>query len=219
MLLDVVITLSLTFYSIIFLQLAQRIGTTTDSLLEGIETGIPEEESILSKDIQQCLSKLSELIQSRLGPAAERSGKPQHVLLVKRYREIVFDLSSDYQKTTATLQRKREHSELLQNANTNSTQNQNDPAMEQLLRERNSINNSMNASQSIIAQASETYSDLRQQGLSMKNVGGAIGRISTNVPSLNRLVDSIRRKRSRDDYIVAGVIAMCICFTLWYVFG
>jgi hypothetical protein len=31
-------------------------------------------------------------------------------------------------------------------------------------------------------------------------------------------VDAIRRKRSRDDQILAGVIATCILFTLWYLF-
>jgi len=188
--------------------------------LEGLETGIPEEESVLAKDIQRCLSSLSDLISTKLGPTAERSGKSQQLLLVKRYREILFDLTSDFQKTSTTLQRKREHVELMASASTFQNNNSTtDPAMEQLLRERNSINNSMNASQSIIAQASETYSDLRQQGLSMRNVGGAMSRITANVPSLNRIMDTIRRKRSRDDYIVAGVIATCILFTLWYVFG
>jgi hypothetical protein len=32
-------------------------------------------------------------------------------------------------------------------------------------------------------------------------------------------VEQIRRRRSRDDYIVAGVIASCVLITLWYVFG
>ena len=187
-----------------------------------METGIPEEESLLQKDIQRTLNALSELIREQLTPAAERSTKSQHLLLVKRYREILFDLTGDFQKASATLQRKRERQELLRAATNNSNNNTStavDPAMEQLLRERNSIHNSMNASQSIIAQATETYSDLRQQGASLKSVSGAVTRITANVPSLNRIMDHIRRKRSRDDMIVAGVIATCIVVTLWYIFG
>ena len=91
--------------------------------------------------------------------------------------------------------------------------------MEQLLRERNSINNSMDASQSVMNQASDIYGDLRTQGSSLRKVGGAISRITSNIPGLNKIVDNIRRKRSRDDYIVAGVIASCVCLTMWYIFG
>jgi len=38
------------------------------------------------------------------------------------------------------------------------------------------------------------------------------------VPGLNHVVEQILRRRSRDDYVVAGVIASCVLITLWYVF-
>lgn len=195
---------------------------STDDALNKSELGQLPEETSLAQDIQRTLTALSDLIQQGLQPAAEASGKSQHLLLVKRYREILFDYTSDFHKTSATLARKKEHSELFSNRTSSSSSQGGeggDPAMEQLLRERNSINNSMDASQSVMNQASDIYGDLRQQGSSLKKVGGAISRITSNIPGLNKIVDSIRRKRSRDDYIVAGVIATCVCLTLWYVFG
>jgi golgi SNAP receptor complex member 1 len=194
------------------------VSSTTDDLLSNSELGQLPEETVLARDIQRTLTALSDLIQQGLSPAAEKSGKSQHLLLVKRYREILFDYTSDFNKTSATLTRKKEHSELFQNR-TMSQGESGDDAMEQLLRERSSINNSMETSASIINQASGIYGDLKQQGMSLKNVGGAISRITGNIPGLNRIVDNIRRKRSRDDYIVAGVIAACVCLTLWYIFG
>lgn len=188
-------------------------------MLQNAEIGIAQEEQVLARDIQRSLQALGDLISEKLSPAAELSGKAQHSLLVKRWREILFDVTSDFNKTTTTLARKRDYSELLQNASSQNQNAENTSDMDHLLRERNSIQNSMSTSASIIAQASDTYSDLRQQGASLKGVGGSISRITQAVPSLNRVVESIRRKKSRDDYIVAGVIATCIVFTLWYVFG
>jgi Golgi SNAP receptor complex protein 1 len=94
-----------------------------------------------------------------------------------------------------------------------------DPAMEHLMREGRHIGNSLNAASQVISQATEVRSDLRNQGLSLGRVQSAMGVIASNIPGLNTLVDRIKRKRSKDDKILAGVIASCILFTLWYLFG
>jgi golgi SNAP receptor complex member 1 len=207
--------------------LAQKLNNhdkSLDSLLNSAETGsvIPtEEEAKLRNDIQRTLSSLSDLIQTKLAPAAERSGKSQHQLLVKRYREILFDLTGDFQKTSALFTRKKEQLELFAGANTSAQGNANeqDEAMQHLMRERNHIMNSIDASAAVIHQAAEIHSDLRSQGMSLRGVQGTILRITSNIPGLNRLVETIRRRRSRDDMILSGVIASCILFTLWYIFG
>lgn len=208
-------------------QLAQKINThdkSLDSLLNSAETGsvIPnaEEESQLRNEIQRTLTQLQDLIQTKLSPRAEQSGKSQHLLLVKRYREILFDLSGDFQKASTQLTRKKEQLELFAGANTDRAGgNEHDEATQHLLRERNHIHNSLTASASIINQATEIHSDLRSQGMSLRGVQGTILRMTSNIPGLNRLVENIRRKRARDDMVLSGVIAFCILFTLWYIFG
>jgi Golgi SNAP receptor complex protein 1 len=206
---------------------ANNNNNTTDAEL-GMTTTVTmmQEELVLARDISRNVQTLGDLISQQLSPAAVRSGKAQHSLLVKRYREILFDVTSDFQKTTAALQRQREYSELMtvQNVHTTSTatsSTNDDGGQEALLlwREQNSIQNSVNATSSILQQAGDTFSSLQQQGASLRGVGGSISRITQAVPSLHRLMDAIRRKKSRDDYIVAAVIATCIVFTLWYVFG
>ena len=170
-------------------------------------------------EIQRTLNALQDLLQTKLSPAAERSNKSQHILLVKRYREILFDLSGDFSKSQQAWTRRKEQLELFAGANQNNNGDQQDPAMEHLLRERNHIQNSLTASSSVIHQALEIHSDLRQQGTSLRGVSGMIGTITNHIPGLNRLVDNIRRKKGRDDIIVSGVIASCILFTLWYIFA
>lgn len=66
------------------------------------------EEETLRHDIQRTLQLLQDLITTQLQPAAERVGSPNAMLLVKRYREILFDLSGDFEKARLAHVRKQE---------------------------------------------------------------------------------------------------------------
>mmetsp|Transcript_26157 Transcript_26157/g.72996 ORF Transcript_26157/g.72996 Transcript_26157/m.72996 type:complete len:233 (+) Transcript_26157:330-1028(+) len=206
-------------------QLVQSIADPTASSgtndLFMAESGMhtTEDEGTLRHDIQRTLTTLQDLINTKLQPASEKVGSQNATLLVKRYREILFDLSGDFEKSRQANIRKQERAKLMEGARMNGTGDQADPAMEHLMRERNHINNSMSAASSVIAQASEVRSDLRNQGMTLGKAQASIGRIMGNIPGINTLVERIRRKRSKDDMIVAGVIASCILFTLWYLFG
>jgi len=188
-----------------------------------------EEESALAADINRTISAMTDLIERKMMPCAERTGKSQHILLVKRYREILFDCSADFKKTSAAVARKREQMELFRGASSRAASGgssghgqgngEDDEAMEHLLRERNAIGNSLQTADSVLGQAAEVHSELRSQGSALRGVRGTMMSIANNVPGLNRLIDNIRKKRNKDDMIVSGVIAACILFTLWYVLG
>ena len=187
-----------------------------------------EEEAALAADINRTISSMTDLIERRMKPCAERTGKSQHTLLVKRYREILFDCSADFKKTSAAVARKREQAELFRGANAGGVGmggngggggDGHDEGMEHLLRERNAIGNSMKAADAVLGQAAEVQSELRSQGASLRGIQGTMLAIAGNVPGLNVLIDKIRKKRNQDDMIVSGVIAFCILFTLWYVLG
>eukprot|EP00565_Helicotheca_tamesis_P001842 CAMPEP_0185723270 /NCGR_PEP_ID=MMETSP1171-20130828/164_1 /TAXON_ID=374046 /ORGANISM="Helicotheca tamensis, Strain CCMP826" /LENGTH=282 /DNA_ID=CAMNT_0028390943 /DNA_START=435 /DNA_END=1280 /DNA_ORIENTATION=+ len=179
---------------------------------------IDEEEQALSADISRTISAMTDLINTRMSPAAERTGKSQHSLLVKRYREILFDCSADFKKTSASVARRRDAMELFRGANTSGAGNgsgDRDPAMEQLLRERSAIGNATKSATSVLGQAEEIHADLRSQGDALRGVSGLVVGIANQVPGLNNLMDRIKRKKNKDDMIVSGVIATCILFTLW----
>ena len=141
--------------------------TQRSSLLDHAETGtasstysdkkkdtknIDEEEALLSKDIHRTMSTMTELINTKMAPAAERTGRSQHSLLVKRYREILFDCGADYNKTSAAVARRREARELFKGATTSNSEG-GDHSMEHLMRERNAIDNSMKSANSVLNQA------------------------------------------------------------------
>mmetsp|Transcript_18030 Transcript_18030/g.49092 ORF Transcript_18030/g.49092 Transcript_18030/m.49092 type:complete len:231 (-) Transcript_18030:81-773(-) len=203
-------------------QLAQRLNAaaaTNDlSMTEQGSSNAPswDEETSLQQEIQRLLNHLQDLIQGRLAQAAR---SPSQQAVVGRYRDIMMDLRSDLEKSQQTVRRAAERRELLQGSSAAAVQSGNDPAMDHLLRERNHIQNSMNAAGSVLGQAEAVRTDLRYQGRSLRTTQGLIGQITGNVPGLNNLIENIRRRRSRDDMIVAGVIAVCIVFTLYYMFG
>jgi Golgi SNAP receptor complex protein 1 len=155
-----------------------------------------------------------------MSPNASKSNNAHHALLVKRYREIVYDCTNDFRKTNRAIMKKREQNDLFRGAVSKSNGGSDeDPAMEALMREKNAIGNSLASATSVLNQASEIRSELRNQGNSLKNVGNKVLIMASRVPGLNGLIENIKKKRGKDDKIVSAVIAMCILFTLWYVLG
>jgi len=211
-------------------QLAQRIVTTnadhssllhnSSSLESGLTGNLFAEETKLSAEIERLLASFGEQ-NDRMAQAAFKS---QHHILVKRCREITFDFQSDYQKVRQGVQRRKDTMELFGGASTNGKSRfQIDSGggdgddMEHLLRERTHISNSINATQSILGQASETYGELKNQRRALTGVSGSLMSMASTIPGMNRVMELIRTKRNKDDLIVAGVIAGCILFTLWYI--
>ena len=172
--------------------------------------------------IQRTHTTLQNLVTTQLHPKAEKLGKS---VLVKRYREILFDLSGDFEKSRQAYTRKAERQQLLEGANTNNNNNNQQSSlsidqqgMDHLMRERSHIHNSQSAAAAVIQQATEIRNELRTQGFSLGRAQTMMATIANNIPGINTLVEQIRKKRSKDDKIVAGVIASCILFTLWYLF-
>ena len=204
--------------------LTHRTSASSTASIEAAENGIStnkgsaSEENLLANEINRTLGQLNDLIDTKMAPAAEKSNKAQHTLLVKRYREILFDSTNDFKKTSGAIHRKRESIELFSGASTNNMHME-DPAMEQLLRERNAIGNSLKSASSVLNQASDIRAELRNQGVALRGVGTKVLNMAGKIPGLNGLIDNIRRRRGRDDMVVSGTIAACILFTLWYVLG
>ena len=143
-----------------------------------------EDEATLRHDIQRTLTTLQDLVTYQLQPASEKLGSQSSSLLVKRYREILFDLSGDFEKSRQSHTRKMERMKLMEGANSskpNSLEIDND-GMDHLMRERSHINNSTSAAAAVINQATEIRNDLRNQGMSLGRVQSTMGQIVGNIP-------------------------------------
>jgi hypothetical protein len=186
------------------------------------------EEQSLANEIERDLSELQDLLGNMRTVVQENpnpSGGHEEVL-IKRYQEIHFDYSTEFKKTSTTVTRKRESMDLFANTNKlsnsrnggNGSSQDKDSATDKLLRERNSIASSMRSINEVIAQAFDAKNSLLGQRSTLGGATTGLSTITSNVPSLSRLIDGISRKKYRESLIVALFISVLLCFTIWWMF-
>lgn len=199
-----------------------------------------EEEANLANEIEDLLATLSDC-NERMGTMVKIGAQGSNSALLQRYREILFDFSSEYKKINQIFQRNRETAELFRNRQNSSIRQQSlfssesnshnvnkngdqentqhGSAMELLMQERRGISSSIRSVSSIISQALEITDNLTAQRESITNSTGRMGNVNTGLPSINRMVGIIQQKKTRDNVIIGSLIGFCICFSLWYCFG
>ena len=100
-----------------------------------------------------------------------------------------------------------------------STTESDDPARDQLLRERRLLDQAMNQGEDLLSQVNAATTSLRQQG---QTLFGTASRLTNNVlqrfPTINHWVERVRRRQRRDQIILAVQIGALVCFVLWYLF-
>lgn len=188
-------------------KLSQYISST-NSQAPDLEGGAP-----LANEITSLLSQFNNINQS-LATAATKSS---HEIILKRFRELLYDYQEDFKKAESTHARRQQQAELFSghdNPNSNNSQE-----LDALLRERSAINNSFRSTTDILGQASSIRGELRNQRTSLMNSVSGVTSIISNVPGVNRLIDAIQRKKQRDNFVLGGVIAVCCFVTFWYLFG
>jgi golgi SNAP receptor complex member 1 len=175
---------------------------------------------LYQQEIPTLIQQLHDTIHKKLLVTAVT---PSQRAVTTRYEQVLRDTKSDYERTQQQYIRHTERNELFSNGGSSTVSSgngtTNDPAMEALLRERNSMQNSMSHASNIVHQAESIRSELHSQGRALRNTNSVVGMITNNVPGINTLIDTIRRRRNSDDKIVAITIAGCVTFTLWYLFG
>lgn len=196
-------------------RLAQRMHS---DLLYDEENPLMEsrEEHALAGEVEALLSSLQEC-NERMAVCVSSGNKTANSALLQRYREIYFDFKRDFTDTAGQIQRKREQAELFRGAS--ASRKGDDTGESHLYREQDALSSSLKSAGSVIGQAEEVRSSLWNQRKLLESSSGALGQLSTNFPSIGRVIGSIQQRRYRDNMCVGLVIALCICFTLWWLFG
>jgi hypothetical protein len=90
-------------------------------------------------------------------------------------------------------------------------------ATDKLLRERSSIAGSLKGVNEVIAQAYEAKDTLfSQRGVLGGASQGLLGMVRS-VPTFNKLVGALSKKKERENLIVAALISVLAIFTIWWV--
>lgn len=177
------------------------------------------DEQELSGDIERDLNDLADCITNMRNCSSTSTLVSHQEVLIKRYHEIHFDYNAEFRNTSTAVSRKRESMNLFKSSNGKKSggyEKEQDTAVQKLLKERNSIAASMKSINDVISQAFETRGTLGSQRASLTGASGGLAGIASNIPSFGRLIEGIQRKRYKESLVVALVVAVLICFTLWW---
>mmetsp|Transcript_36650 Transcript_36650/g.47330 ORF Transcript_36650/g.47330 Transcript_36650/m.47330 type:complete len:223 (+) Transcript_36650:208-876(+) len=195
-------------------RLAQRMHSDMlydeeNPLMEG------REEQSLAIEIETMLSSLSDC-NDRMAQCVKSGARTANAALLQRYREIYFDFKRDFAETAGSIHRKREQVELFRGAAASKMKSDGEA---HLYAEQEALSSSLRSAGSVIGQADEIRSALWSQRRLIESSGNALGSLSTQFPSIGRVIGSIQQRRYRDNMVVGLVISLCICFTLFWLFG
>ena len=177
-------------------------------------------EAARLREVDESIMRLSAVVE-KLSAIASASGQASQLIATSTLQGVIHELRTEQRRQAGSLRIQREAASLMM---------RNDGSMaigssgtntmtDALLRERGALQGSHSALDEVLGRAAETQAALSRQRNAMSSATGRLGNISAKLPTLQDLMLAIQRRRSLNDYIVAGVIATCFLFTLWYMFG
>ncbi|RLN72043.1 hypothetical protein BBJ28_00006731 [Nothophytophthora sp. Chile5] len=152
-------------------------------------------------------SQLSDAIDEMSLHVSTSSVKTQDAML-QRYRELYFDFKTEFRRSMRDSQKLFGNSSIIEyvlpsccfyGAGTNC------PHYHSL------------ALSAGYRQAMATKGALENQRAQFTSSHGKVSTLGNSFAGINTLVEQIRRKKMRNNSILALVIAGCLCFTLWWV--
>jgi golgi SNAP receptor complex member 1 len=169
--------------------------------------------AVLCNELDDALVRFARVLETMQTMTLEGGTRRQ---TLSRYNDIYHTSKMDYSKLKTTLARQKQKQELFGRDGLNDS-NSDDPARDQLLRERRLLAEATSQGEEIMGKAEAAYNGMKEQGNSLM---GASSRMASNVlsrfPMIGTLVERVRRRRQRDQIVIAATIGFLIFFTLWY---
>lgn len=158
----------------------------------------------------------------KLSIIATKQSQTTHSVVVNTYLNILQEVRQEYRKQVQQAKERKNEIELLNDAKVRYEQQQQNTytsVTDILLRERSSLMNAHSEVDEALNRAAETQSMLSRQRSTILSSSSRLGSIMERIPGINQLMTFIHRKRIKNELVIATVIGLCVCFTLWYLFG
>ncbi|GAQ88665.1 SNARE protein [Klebsormidium nitens] len=174
----------------------------------------------MEMEIESLLTRLLDINESMSHCVAAATSTASLAQKLARHREILHDFSQEFKRTKNNINSMREHAELLSSVRNDISEYkaQGGPTsgVGGLLRERGQIHSATASADEVLAQAQATRSALTAQRGLFVEIGAKLKHLGDRFPVIRSTLTAIRRKRSRDTYILGSVIAACTVFLLLY---
>lgn len=188
------------------------------------EAGLATDQALQSKslEIESLLSRLDQ-VNSSMKPIINTSGDPRSHTFA-RHNDILSDFSQEFRRLKSVVTAARERASLLGGAHGNGTSpsSSSSPIMPNqsgtglLLRERGLLAGANSALDDVMGMAQGVATGLGQQRTVFDGVGGKLAGLGAKFPVVNSLMNAIRRRKNRDNTILAAVVAVCVLLILIY---
>jgi len=183
---------------------------------EGSGLGTDQLAQNKASEIEALLHRLSDVNDEMGGVIGGTGDARSHTLA--RHRDILQEFTQEFRRLDSSLGAARDRAELLGGGSESlpllSVQVQSSGA---LLRERATVQTSTNYVDDMLAQAQSVSKGLLEQRRGFESVQDKLATVGERFPVVNGLLNAIRRKKSKDTLILAGVISACVLFTIIYV--
>ncbi|KAH9109632.1 hypothetical protein LEN26_013989 [Aphanomyces euteiches] len=169
-------------------------------------------EQGLAIEIEQFLSSLLDIIDRM---SRENDGSTTQEAVLQRYRELHFDLNTEFKRALSTMNEKLDAQKLFARKEANPSV---DSEADAFLKERGLLDSSSSMASETLSVAQAVKDALFIQRESLGRTRDKSNTLSSSFGGINHLVDQIRRKKLRNNTILALVIAGLLFFTIWWVF-
>ncbi|CAK9269314.1 unnamed protein product [Sphagnum jensenii] len=170
-------------------------------------------------EIERLLQQLNE-VNKQMQSWVSSAGSDVLSHTLTRHRNILQELSQEFSRIRVSAKANQEHAELLKHFSQGDGRRsfmESEMGGEQaLLLEQATINRTTDHIDSVIGQAQEAFNALRFQRSTFGDISTKISTVGMKLPLVNSVLNAIRRRKSRDTIIVAGVASICSILILLY---
>ncbi|KAG7667058.1 hypothetical protein KSW81_000801 [Nannochloris sp. 'desiccata'] len=181
------------------------------------ESGLSTDQLLQTKsvEINTALARLSDVNSSMSHAITGGADSRAHTLA--RHRDILHDFTQEYRRLSSIVGAARERADLLGGiSGTSSAPLMGGGNTGLLLRERGLLDRSHAAVDQVIGQAQGVAASLTGQRQLFDAIDSKVASIGARFPVVNSLLNAIRRRKNRDNVILAGVMGVCMLLILLY---
>ncbi len=195
---------------------ARKLEQVIESSLHELAVSDSGEASVVDKKIEEIEKSINELqlVISSM-ERSESAGTASNRAQIARWKEILLEFRNEFRRTQNSINQKRETLALFGPSASLLESTEGLTANELFHRERNAINGSMRGIDSSIAQAIAIKDTIQNQTETMKSSSSRLSQIAQAFPSVNDLIKTIGKRKTRDNMIVAGAIGICTIIILY----
>lgn len=173
----------------------------------------------MEMEIESLLEKLLDINDSMSRCVAAATSTTSVTQKLARHRDILHEFTQEFRRTRNNISSMREHAELLTSVRNDISEYKASGSLSpgpSLLRERGAIHGNIAQMDEVINVAQTAKVALGAQRTTFVEIQGKVKQLGDRFPAIRGILGAIRRKKSKDTLILAGVITACTLFLIIY---